>query len=304
MALPAGVNVTTTTNQYLTPRWVDIVLRDNRFFAKMLKSPESWKGAQMTIPVKYQKGLASVAFNGFDLLPITQQPVSVNMQFYPAFVATNVALSGTDLSINMAEGNGALQTLKLMDTMMESRAQDAADDIGNLLQGDGSSFGGKAPDGLANIVDNGTVASTYGGLSRTTYTGLNATVTASAGTISLLKIRQLNNSIADGPVTPDVSITDYTTYSYVEQLMTPYQRNNYTSYKDMAAGASGYNALFWGGMEIMRDKKITTGYYYQLNTEFLKRSDSIDTNASCATSTQCTRSIAMAICSEQAVNES
>lgn len=236
----------------------------------MLKSPEQWRGSQMLFPVKYQKGIASVAFNGFDVLPITQQPVSVNMTFYPTFVATNVALSGTDLSVNQAEGNAALQTLRLMDVTMKSRAEDAADDIGNFFQGDGTSYGGKAPSGLANIVDNGTVAATYGGLARATYTGLNATVIASGGTISLLKIRQLNNAISDGPVAPNVTITDYNTWAFVEQLQTPFQRNNYTSYKDMDAGASGYQAMYWGGMEIFRDKKILTGNYYQLNTNFLK----------------------------------
>lgn len=204
------------------------------------------------------------------MLPITQQPVSVNMTFYPSFVATNVALAGTDMSINQAEGNAALETLRLMKVTMESRSEDAADDIGTFLQGDGTSYGGKAPSGLANIVDNGTVAATYGGLSRTTYTGLNATVTASAGTVSLLKLRQLNNNIADGPVTPDLAITDYATWALVEQLQTPFQRNNYTSFTDMEAGASGYQKQYWGGMQIYRDKKITTGYFYQLNTRFLK----------------------------------
>ena len=34
MASAPTVNVTTTTNQYLAPKWVDQVLRDNRFFAK------------------------------------------------------------------------------------------------------------------------------------------------------------------------------------------------------------------------------------------------------------------------------
>jgi hypothetical protein len=267
--MPPNVNVTTTTNQYLAPRWVDQVLRDNFFFGKILANPERWRGAQMLFPMKYQKGVASVAFNGFDQLPVSQQPVSVNMTFYPSFVATNVALSGSDLSINQAEGNAALQTLRLMDTMMESRTQDAADDIGNFLQGDGTGSGGKAPMGLTGIVDNGTVLSSYGGLSRATYTGLNATVTASGGTISLLKIRQLNNSISDGPVAPNVTITDYTTWAYTEQLMTPFQRNNYTEFKDLQSGV-GYQMLRWGGMEIFRDKKITTGYYYQLNTDFLK----------------------------------
>jgi len=126
----------------------------------------------MLFSIKYQKGVASVAFNGFDQLPTTQQPVSVNMTFYPTFVATNVALAGSDLSVN----DTPKQTIKLAKVMMESRAQDGADDIGNFLQSDGSSFGGKAPMGLAGIVDDGTVLSTYGGLSRATYAGLNAYV--------------------------------------------------------------------------------------------------------------------------------
>ena len=221
----------------------------------------------MLFPIKYQKGVASVAFNGFDLLPINQQPVSVNMTFYPTFVATNVALSGSDLSVNKTQK----QTLNLMTTMMESRAQDAADDIGNFFQADGSAYGGKAPAGLANIVDNGTVAATYGGLSRATYSGLNATVTASGGTISLLKVRQLWNAISDGPVRPNTIFTDYTTWAYFEQLLTPFQRNNLNlvNVKSELASASGYADLHWDGMEIHRDKKVVTGNFYMLNTDFM-----------------------------------
>lgn len=261
------VNVNTTTNQYLAPAWVDQVLKDNFFFGEILANTEKWNGSQMLFPIKYQKGIASVAFNGFDQLPTSQQPVTVNMTFYPTFIATNVALSGSDLSINKTP----LQTLNLMKTMMKSRAQDGADDIGNFFQGDGTSFGGKAPNGLANIVDNGTVAATFGGLSRATYTGLNATVTASGGTISLLKVRTLANAVTDGRVAPDFAITDYTTWSYFEQLLQPFQRNTYTDFQNMDAG-TGYKAkgLIWDGLTIYRDKKIVTGNFYLLNKDFLK----------------------------------
>lgn len=262
--MPPSVNITTTTNQYLCPEWVDQVLRDNFFFGQILSKTKKWDGSQMLFPIKYQKGVASVAFNGFDLLPITQQPSTVNTTFYPTFVATNVALSGSDLSVN----NTKMQTLKLMSVMMESRRQDAADDIGNFLQQDGSAFGGKAPAGLALIVDNGTVNANYGGLARATYSGLNSTVTASGGTISLLKVRTLWNNISDGQIKPDVILTDYTTWAYFEQLLTPFQRNTYTESKSLEAGA-GYTAEYWDGMEIFRDKKVTSGYFYMLNTEFL-----------------------------------
>ena len=265
--MPPGVNVTSYTNQYLAPFLVDQVLRDNYFFGKIMQKTKKWNGSQMLFPIKYQKGVASVAFNGFDLLPITQQPTTVNMTFYPTFVATNVALAGSDLSINETP----MQTLNLMKSKMEERTQDASDDIGNFLQGDGTSFGGKAPSGLANTIDNGTVSPTYGGLSRATYAGLNSTVTASGGTISLVKVRTLWNSISDGPVIPDFILTDYTTWGYFEQLQTPYQRNNmdFRPQDRTVAQSSGYTEQRWDGMIISRDKKVTTGNFYMMNLSML-----------------------------------
>ena len=263
--MPPSINIQTTTNQYLAPAWVDLVLRDNYFFSEILKKTKKWNGSQMLFPIKYQKGVASVAFSGFDLLPINQQAVSVNMTFYPSFVATNVALSGTDLSVNKTQ----METLNLMKVMMESRAQDMADSMGDFFYGDGTSFGGKAPAGLGNIVDDGTTASTYGGLARATYTGLNATVTASGGTISLLKIRQLANSISDGKVFPNMALTDYTTWSYVEQLLMAFQRNTYTDQRAVNSAASGYRNLIWDGIEIGKDKKCPTGTFFLLNLDLL-----------------------------------
>lgn len=265
--MPPSINIQATTNQYLARFWVDQVLRDNLFFGEILGNSQKWDGSQMLFPVKYQKGVASVAFNGFDQLPTSQQPVTVNMLFFPTFVATNVALAGSDLSVNKT----AEQKVNLMTQMMKSRAQDGADDIGTFFQGTGTAFGGKAPNGLGNIVDNGTVAATIGGLSRATYSSLNATVTASSGTISLLKIRQLYNNISDGRVAPDYAYTDYTTWAYVEQLLQPFQRNTYTDFTNMDAG-TGYKSkgLIWDGLVIYRDKKCTTGNFYLLNMNYLK----------------------------------
>ena len=264
---PSSINVQTTTNQYLAPALVDQVLRDNMFFGEILGNTEKWDGSQMLFPVKYQKGVETVAFNGFDQLPTNEIPSFVNMTFYPTFTATNIALAGSDLSINRTP----MQTLNLMKTVMKSRAQDAADDIGNFFQGTGTAFNGKAPSGLGNIVDNGSVASTYGGLSRATYNGLNATVTASGGSISLLKIRQLYNSIADGRVSPDLGYTTYDVWAYIEQLLMPFQRNTYTDMTNMDAG-TGYRdkGLIWDGITIYRDKKCTSGNFYLLNMDYLK----------------------------------
>lgn len=262
-------NIQATTNQYLAPLWVDQILRDNFFFGEVLSKTLKFRGSQEVHPIKYQTGTATVAFNGFDFLPTTQQPVTVNMTFYATFTATNVALAGSDLSVNRTQ----MQTIDLLAQMMKSRSQDAANDIGTFFQGSGQAFGGKAPMGLTGIVDNGSVLANYGGLSRATYNGLNATVTASGGTISLLKVRTLANAITDGNVEPTFAITDYTTWSYFEQLLQPFQRNTYndSNFKNMKAG-SGYKGgvgLYWDGLNIHRDRKITTGYFYLLNLDYL-----------------------------------
>lgn len=80
--------ITATVNNYLAPYWVDQVLRDNYFFGRLMQKTKKYDGAQMNIPIKYQKGVASVAFNGYDLLPITQQPTTVNMTFYPKLIVS------------------------------------------------------------------------------------------------------------------------------------------------------------------------------------------------------------------------
>ncbi len=243
---------------------------DNFFFGEVLGRTKKFDGSQMLFPIKYQKGVASVAFNGFDQLPTSQQPVTVNMTFYATFVATNVALAGSDLSVN----DTPLQTIKLATAMMASRAQDAADDIGNFFQADGTANGGKAPSGLANIVDDGTIAANYGGLARATYTGLNATNTASGGTISLLKIRQLANAVTDGKVAPTMALTDYTTWAYCEQLFQTFQRNTYSDFSNAnmksATGYQGGVGLIWNGLTIFRDRKVLLGNFYLLNLDFLK----------------------------------
>lgn len=48
--MPPGVNITTTTNQFLARAWVDQVLRDNLFFGEILSNTESWNGSQMLFP--------------------------------------------------------------------------------------------------------------------------------------------------------------------------------------------------------------------------------------------------------------
>lgn len=257
--------VDTLTLEEIVPRVVDTVLRGNVFATKMLSKTKRFGAATMDFPIKYQIGTAIQSFLGFDALPTSFTDTRVLMKYSPRFSAANVALAGTDIAAN----NTAAKVLDLTEVEMMSRAQDLADGIGTMLWSTGTGNSNKDFLGLGAIVDDGTTVSTIGGLSRSTYTTLKSTVTA-ATTLSLSTMRTLYNAIADATVVPTRSYTDYPTWALYEQLLQPQEKiykevNIVPNYK----GYEGFSGLMYAGLEVVPDRKATTGYFYMLNENYL-----------------------------------
>lgn len=257
--------VDTLTLEEIVPRVVDTVLRGNVFATKMLSKTKRFGAATIDFPIKYQVGTAIQSFLGFDALPTSFTDTRVLMKYNPRFSAANVALAGTDIAAN----NTAAKVLDLTEVEMISRAQDLADGIGNMLWGNGTGNSNKDFLGLGAIVDNGNSVATIGGLSRSTYTTLQSTVT-SAATLSLATMRTLYNAIADATVVPTRSYTDYPTWALYEQLLQPQEKiykevNIVPNYK----GYEGFSGLMYAGLEVVPDRKATAGYFYMLNENYL-----------------------------------
>ena len=51
------INIQTTTNKYLAPAWVDLILNDNFFFGYILENTKKWDGFRMDFPKLIQKFL-------------------------------------------------------------------------------------------------------------------------------------------------------------------------------------------------------------------------------------------------------
>ena len=270
--------VNTTTEEFLVPQVVDTILKENTFATNMLtkakkgrtsqaSAVDSIKSSVMLFPIKYQKGVSGTSFSGFDTLPTTASDTRVNMTFEPKFYAENVALPLTEIAVNMTDN----QVLDLAEIEMKSRAQDMADSIGTLFYGTGAGNSGKDFMGLEGIVDDGTNTSTYGGLTRTTYTTLNSTVTASGGTLSLQKMSTLYNAITNGDIAPTEIYTTPTIFSLYESLLTPMQRMNTTlgNTRPGTTAGTGYTDLYYKNMPIYKDRKCTSGVMYMINSDRL-----------------------------------
>jgi hypothetical protein len=271
--------VTTTTNQYIMPKLVDTVLNSNPLMSRLLTSGKKWRGETMKFPIKYQKNTTGTSFSGFDTFSTSAIDNRVNLAFNPKFYQMTVSLPLDEVSVNSL--NSDEQILNLMDTQVQTSAQDMADDVGTLLYSDGTGNSSKDFTGLGAIVDDGTNVATYGGLSRSTYTTIAATSTASSGTLTLAKMTTLYNAITSGAQKPTLGVTTEAVFALYEQLLVPQER----IVKDVAlmkkAGGSmaeagqgytmgtGATGLYFKGFPVIADEKATSGVLFFLNEDYI-----------------------------------
>lgn len=273
-----GTRVTTTTQDKLMPKVVDTILNSNVFATRMLSKASKWGGERMKFPVKYSKNSTGTSFAGFDTFSTSATDNRVNLEFVPKFYQMTVALPLDELSANQSASEQ--QIIDLAKLELSSTAQDMADDIGTLFYGTGTGNGSKDFLGLEAIVDDSTNAATYGTLSRTTYTTLRSTVTASSGSLSLAKMSTLYNAATSGSQKPTLGLCSEAIFSLYESLLQPQERiaKDVSMMKSVGnmgksgtgmIGGTGFTGLFYKGFPILADEKSTSGVLYFVNEDFL-----------------------------------
>jgi len=171
----------------------------------------------MKFPIKYAKNSTGVSFSGMDTFSTSATDNRVNLEFVPKFYQMTTALPLDELSANATEE----KVIDLAKLELASTAQDIADDVGTLFYSTGA---GKDFLGLGAIVDDGTDAGTYGTLSRTTYSTLNSTVTASSGVLSLAKMSTLYNAATSGSQKPTLGLCPEIVFNLYESLLQPQEQ--------------------------------------------------------------------------------
>ena len=254
--------VQTTVNTKYIPYCVDTVLNSNVMFQRVVKAAKKWSGREMRSPVKYAKNLTGQEFSGFDTFSTSATDNRINLAFEPRWYQITVALPGDELSV--AKTDEAV--LDLMKLQIQSDTEDMADNLGDIFY-----QGGQNLLGLAQLVDDGNTVSTIGGQSRSTYTTLASTVTASGGTLTLAKLDTLWNAVTSGNQKPTIIPTTESIFSFYGQLLNPMQRINLSAstVKGGLKGEAGFTGLDYRGVPIIADEKCQSGVLYMLNENFL-----------------------------------
>lgn len=263
--------LTSTTNNRLLPKVVDSILGSNVLATRMLVKAQKWVGRQIEKTVKTSKNTQGSSFSGLDTFGTSTVDTRIKLSFDPKFYEIPVVVPLTELSVNRSDPN---RIVDLAAIEMASSAEDGADDIGTMFYGDGTGNSSKDFLGLEAIVDDGTNAATYGGQTRSTYTTLKSTVTASGGSLSLLKMSTLYAAVSSGGTKTTLGLTTETIFNLYEQLLQPQERITkdvpiMRDARGLIAG-TGFTGLFFKGFPILADEKCTSGVLYFLNEDFLE----------------------------------
>lgn len=277
----ANTTVDTSTQYKLAAKAIDIITSYSPITMHLLKNQKTWNfGKQYQVPIKYQQNNQGMNFSGLEQFSTTKVNNFQKMSFNPTGYELPVVVSGFEVDVN--------SSLPVVDIAKRQTASDAQDFASDMADQFFTLQSGDAFNSLLDICDDTSLGTTaYGGLSRTTYTGLRGNYTGSVGNITLSQLTSSLNNATHGKYTPDLIVTTKAVWGYIEKLYLATISTQVAAMKFMgypnyvgansdgspnisAAGQSlkgthGFRALEFGGVPIVADEKCPAGYLFGLN---------------------------------------
>ena len=253
MATPIGSNtLTTVSRQYIFPSIVDTIYTTNSVFYRLNKGNKKHisGGTQFEQPFLYAKPTAGGPYQGYDLLDVSPSDTlktgawDLKQHYVP------VTIDGrTLMKCNTPEA-----VVNILTFLWEQAKMQMADNLGTGLYSDGSDV--NQIDGLKMTVDNGTVAATYAGLTRSSNTYLNAQRDASTATLTLASLRSMVGNCTNGGHSTSLIVSRQEQYNRLYALMVANQRH---VGQDTDMTSAGFRTVVYEGIPWVIDAKVFDG---------------------------------------------
>ncbi len=268
---------------------VDNILTSSTYASRVMGMGKPFQGSTYDYTVRISTDTQFQWVTGIE----TMNAAAVNDTIQLSYADTHGVQPKVTIMWESFENAGPQQAISLDAYKLKAAGADAVNAVATTLYQAAPSNGPQA-NGLGNIVDNGTLSPLIGGQSRSTYPVLNATVTASSGTMTLAKLATLDDDTSATGLTsetPNLNLTTKTVWSLYESLLDPMVRANYNtnflgiydteaairSSKDSGLRATaGFVALEHRGMPVIKDDKCadpstaTGGPWFKLNERYLE----------------------------------
>ena len=279
---PDGIAVSNRVENFgsrkLHARVVDNVLNARTYWSRLQGNGQPFIGNTQDFTIKITDSGLGEFYSGLETLSSSASDTTITLSYAHTAFAQPIVLPMLESMANV----NAPDRIPLDSFKVEEAVAEAIQKLGLAAYGTGS---GDQFLGLEAIVDDGTNASTIGGQTRSVYSALDATVTASGGTLSLSKLATLEDAVSASGIEseePNISVTTKTVWSLYEQLLAPQVRASYASVGYDALpirgqgivkradlkGAAGFTALTYRGKPVIKDDAATAGVWYMINERY------------------------------------
>lgn len=276
--MPAlGTFVTSVTQDRFISKVTDNVLNGNVLTMRLMRNPRTWRGGvSIEVPVNLTAYTNLGSYSGFDTFATAQQNTRQRASFTPSQIYCSIIVSGIQHAVNQGEA----AQVDLIAAEMEQRTNELKDELGTEIYSDGTGNASKDFLGIHAAVDDSTNVTTYGGLSRSTFTNWRGTLTAQSGSLSLANLASDFDAAQRGDDAPTLIVTTPAVFTIYEALLTPTVQHQlaFTGYdmltasgisKNGPAAGQGFRSLYFRGVPVVADEKCTSGNIFTLNEKHL-----------------------------------
>lgn len=268
MATPIGTNeINSISRRYIHPQLVDNVYRSNPMFFRLnaMNKKMLQGGLQIEVPLVYTRFAAGGFYQGYDLLDVTPSDTVKNAAFDWKQAYVPVSVDG--LTLIRADSPEAI--VNFLTFYFENAQTELAEILGTGVWSDVVT-NNKVIDGLKGAVDDGTVATTYGGLSRTTNTWWKSQIDSGTATLTLLSMRTMMGNTSEGGRHPTLLVGTQLNYNRFWNLTQPSQAFPVQpGGHDEQLAQAGFSNLLFDGVPFVVDSHVPANHIFFLNEDYV-----------------------------------
>jgi hypothetical protein len=276
MASPIGTNfVNSVSRRYIMPTVVDNVYNSNALTYRILRRKKKMidGGLQIEIPIAWSHFAAGGYYSGFDLLDVTPSDTVKNAAFDWKQIFVPVSVDGATL----VRANSPEAVVNFLGQYF-AQAQSEAEDLLGIGMFANSQLNPKLLDGAVMAIDNGAVATTYGGLSRSANTFWSAQVGTAVAPLTFPQMQVIFGNATEGGQRPTIIVTTQAVYNIVWALSTGVNSTSGVpgqAFPAMAGGEdvqlaqAGFSNILFNGVPLLVDSHCPPGNMFMINEEYL-----------------------------------
>jgi hypothetical protein len=267
MATPIGTNeINSISRRYIYPTLVDNVYRSNLMFfrlnARMKKVLQG--GLQIEVPLVYARFAAGGFYQGFDLLDVSPSDTVKNAAYDWKQAYVPVSVDG--LTLIRADSPEAI--VNFLSFYFEQAQTELAEILGAGIWSTANAT--KSVDAIPTAVDDGTLAATYGGLSRASNPFWKGNLTAITPPLSLATMQTMFGTTTEGGRHPTIIVTTQAVWNLYWALSTggqafPVQPGGH----DEQLAQNGFTNLIFNGVPVAVDSHVPASQMFFLNEDYM-----------------------------------